>query len=96
MMIDLLATAIERAGTTEAGAVARALEGASLDTGFHRLTLRAEDHQAIQPLVVMQMARAGTPGAPFDIEGSGYGFRTLKVIPPAQTALPTTCRMARY
>nr|CCA84443.1 putative branched amino acid ABC transporter [Ralstonia syzygii R24] len=96
MMIDMLAAAIERAGTTEAGAVARALEGASLDAGFHRLMLRVEDHQAIQPLVVMQMARAGTPGAPFDIEGSGYGFRTLKVIPSAQTALPTTCRMARY
>ncbi|MHA6907155.1 branched-chain amino acid ABC transporter substrate-binding protein [Ralstonia pseudosolanacearum] len=96
MMIDLLATAIERAGTTEAGAVARALEGASLDTGFHRLTLRADDHQAIQPLVVMQMARAGTPGAPFDIEGSGYGFRTLKVIQEAQAALPTTCKMVRY
>ncbi|CAH0443174.1 branched-chain amino acid ABC transporter substrate-binding protein [Ralstonia syzygii] len=96
MMIDMLAAAIERAGTTEAGAVARALEGASLDAGFYRLMLRVEDHQAIQPLVVMQMARAGTPGAPFDIEGSGYGFRTLKVIPSAQTALPTTCRMARY
>ncbi len=95
MMVDMLAAAIERAGTTEAGAVARALEGASLDTGFHRLTLRAEDHQAIQPLIVMQMARAGTPGAPFDIEGSGYGFRTLKVIPAAQAAMPTTCRMVR-
>ncbi|WP_197386558.1 branched-chain amino acid ABC transporter substrate-binding protein [Ralstonia pseudosolanacearum] len=96
MMINLLATAIERAGTTEAGAVARALEGASLDTGFHRLTLRAEDHQAIQSLVVMQMARAGTPGVPFDIEGSGYGFRTLKVIQEAQAVLPTTCKMVRY
>ncbi|AYB51200.2 branched-chain amino acid ABC transporter substrate-binding protein [Ralstonia solanacearum] len=96
MMIDMLAAAIERAGTTEAGAVARALEGASLDSGFHRITLRAEDHQAIQPLAVMQMARAGTPGAPFDIEGSGYGFRTLKVIQATQATLPTTCKMVRY
>ncbi len=96
MMIGMLAAAIERADTTEAGAVARALEGASLDSGFHRITLRAEDHQAIQPLSVMQMARAGTPGAPFDIEGSGYGFRTLKVIQATQTALPTTCKMVRY
>jgi branched-chain amino acid transport system substrate-binding protein len=44
----------------------------------------------------MQMERAGTAGAPFDIEGSGYGFRTLKVIPAPQTALPTTCKMARH
>ncbi|MDC6177602.1 branched-chain amino acid ABC transporter substrate-binding protein [Ralstonia solanacearum] len=96
MMIDMLAAAIERAGTTEAGAVARALEGASLDSGFHRITLRAEDHQAIQPLIVTQMERAGTAGVPFDIEGSGYGFRTLKVIQATQTTLPTTCRMVRY
>ncbi|MBB6581745.1 branched-chain amino acid ABC transporter substrate-binding protein [Ralstonia solanacearum] len=96
MMIDMLAAAIERAGTTEAGAVARALEGASLDSGFHRITLRAEDHQAIQPLIVTQMERAGTAGVPFDIEGSGYGFRTLKVIQATQAALPTTCRMVRY
>jgi branched-chain amino acid transport system substrate-binding protein len=96
MMVDMLAAAVERAGTIEASAVARALEGASLDNGFHRITLRAEDHQAIQPLVVTQMERAGTPGTPFDIEGSGYGFRTLKVIPAAQTALPTTCKMTRY
>ena len=96
MMIDMLAAAIERAGTTEATAVARALEGASLDNGFHRVTLRADDHQAIQPLIVTQMERAGTLGAPFDIEGSGYGFRTLKVIPASQTALPTTCKMVRH
>ncbi|CAJ0798643.1 hypothetical protein LMG19083_03186 [Ralstonia psammae] len=96
MMVEMLAAAIERAGTTEAAAVARALEGASLDRGFHRMTLRAEDHQAIQPLIVAQMERAGTPGAPFDIEGSGYGFRTLKVILAAQTALPTTCKMVRH
>ncbi|MCL6467609.1 MAG: ABC transporter substrate-binding protein, partial [Ralstonia sp.] len=96
MLIDMLAAAIERAETTEAAAVARALERASFDNGFHRITLRAEDHQAIQPLVVAQMERAGMPGALFDIEGSGYGFRTLKVIQGAQTALPTTCKMVRY
>ncbi len=95
MMVDMLATAIERAGSAEAVGVARALEGASLDNGFHRITLRAEDHQAIQPLIVTQMERAGAPGTPFDIEGSGYGFRTLKVIQASQIALATSCKMVR-
>ncbi|MRS99625.1 ABC transporter substrate-binding protein [Ralstonia pickettii] len=95
MMVEMLATAIERAGSAEAVAVARALEGASSDNGFHRITLRAEDHQAIQPLIVTQMERAGARGAPFDIEGSGYGFRTLKVIQASQIALPTSCKMVR-
>jgi branched-chain amino acid transport system substrate-binding protein len=49
----------------------------------------------IQPLYVMEMDKAGTPGVRFDNEGSGFGFRTLLKIPAAQTAMPTTCQMKR-
>ncbi|WP_393938004.1 branched-chain amino acid ABC transporter substrate-binding protein [Piscinibacter sakaiensis] len=98
-MVELLAGAIERANSTQAAAVALALEGASLAgtplAEFHQGTLRASDHQFIQPLVVSEMQRVGTPGVRFDNEGSGYGFRTVLRLPPAQTELPTTCRMSR-
>jgi branched-chain amino acid transport system substrate-binding protein len=49
----------------------------------------------IQPLYVMEMDKAGTPGVRFDNEGSGYGFRTVLALPPERTVLPTTCRMTR-
>jgi branched-chain amino acid transport system substrate-binding protein len=49
----------------------------------------------IQPLYVMEMDRAGTPGVRFDNEGSGYGFRTLLALPADKTAPPTTCVMKR-
>jgi len=31
----------------------------------------------------------------FDVEGSGYGFRVVKTIQPAQAEMPTTCKMVR-
>ena len=63
VMVEMLAAAIERAGSTEAAAVARALEGARYDGatlgGLHQATMRADDHQLQQPLVVSVMDRAG-------------------------------------
>ncbi len=98
-MIEMLAAAIERAGSAEAAAVAAALEGARFDgrrIGLaHEAWMRADDHQMIQPLVVSLMERAGVPGVTHDVEGSGYGFRTLLRLDAARQAMPHTCRMQR-
>ncbi|MDE1182739.1 branched-chain amino acid ABC transporter substrate-binding protein [Paraburkholderia sp.] len=95
MMIEMLAAAMTKAGSAQPVAVAKALEGMSFDNGFHPVTMRADDHQLIQPLYVMEMDKAGTPGVRLDNEGSGYGFRTVLALAPAQTVLPTVCRMKR-
>ena len=95
MLVDMLAQAISRAGTAQPDAVARALEGMRFDNGFHPVEMRAADHQLIQPLYVMQMDKAGTPGVRFDNEGSGYGFRTVLALSRDQTAPATVCRMKR-
>ncbi|RLM48816.1 branched-chain amino acid ABC transporter substrate-binding protein, partial [Halorubrum sp. Atlit-28R] len=70
-MIEMLVTAIEKAKTTEAAAVAQALQGASFQNGFHHATMRAADHQLIQPLYVSVMQKAGEASVRFDNEGSG-------------------------
>lgn len=97
VMIDMLARALSRAGTDDPLAVATALEG--LRDGhagdFHPSWMRANDHQLIQPLYVMQMQKAGAPQVRFDNEGSGYGFRTVLALTPEQTVPPTSCRMRR-
>jgi branched-chain amino acid transport system substrate-binding protein len=99
VLVEMLAAAIEKAGSTEAAAVARALEGASFDNrtlgGLHSATLRAADHQLQQPMVVTVMDRAGAPGVRHDVEGSGFGFRTLRRLDAAAVSQPTTCRMTR-
>lgn len=99
VLVEMLAAAIERAGSTEAAAVARALEGMSYDGaslgGLHQGTMRAADHQFQQPLVVSVMDKAGAPGVRFDNEGSGYGFRTLRRLEAKQTEQPHQCTMER-
>jgi branched-chain amino acid transport system substrate-binding protein len=99
VMVEMLARAIERARTTEAANVARALEGAMLDPawqgGLHRAQMRAADHQLQQPLVVSVMERAGSPGVQHEVEGSGYGFRTLRRLEATAAMQPTQCLMQR-
>lgn len=95
LMVEMLAAAIEKAGSTEAAAVARALEGAQFRNAFHQADMRAADHQLIQPLHVSVMKKQAEDGIRFDNEGSGYGFKTEHYLPGPQTALPTSCRMTR-
>lgn len=99
ILVQMLAEAIERSGSTEALAVARALEGARLQAptlaSWHPAVMRAEDHQLQQPLVVSVMARAGTPGVLHDVEGSGFGFRTVRRFDAARVAQAHSCRMSR-
>jgi len=94
IMMEMLARAIAQAGGTDAVKVALALENMRYTNDFHDATVRAEDHQVLQPLYVSVMARQGAD-VRFDNEGSGYGFRTVKKLKTAQTTLPTTCRMER-
>ncbi len=96
VMIEMLVSAIERAGSTEAAGVARALEGARFANGFHEATMRASDHQLIQPLTVSVMQKQGADGVRFDNEGSGYGFKTERYLLASATAQPSTCTMTRY
>jgi len=95
LMIEALAQAIDKARGTEPAAVARQLEQARVSLSGQGGSMRAADHQFQQPLVVGVMERQGTPGVKFDVEGSGYGFRVVRQIKPAQAEMPTSCRMVR-
>ncbi len=95
VMIEMLRGAIEKAGTTEAAAVARALEGGHYRNGFHQASMRAADHQLIQPMYVSVMQKQSDGTIRFDNEGSGYGFKTERYLAGPATALPTTCKMTR-
>ncbi|TSE38038.1 Leucine-, isoleucine-, valine-, threonine-, and alanine-binding protein [Tepidimonas fonticaldi] len=106
LMVEALAQAIESAARTGGAAggaatlpgaarIARALEQADVALAGQRLRMRAADHQAQQPLMVAVMDRQGAPGVPFDVEGSGYGFRVLQRLDAAAAEQPHTCRMTR-
>ena len=97
VMVEMLAAAIERAASAEATAVARALAGAVFDNaalgGLHSGVMRAADHQFQQPLVVSVMDRVGAPGVRHDVEGSGFGFRTVRRFEAREVEMPYSCKM---
>ena len=95
LMMEALAQAIERAGKSDPLAVAYQLEKADVSLGGQRGRMRAQDHQFQQPLVVAMMAKQGTAEVPFDVEGSGYGFRVIKQFKASEVELPSTCKMNR-
>ena len=95
LMVEALAQALDKTGTTDAKAVAAQLETASVTVSAQTGVMRAADHQFQQPLVVGVMDKLGTPGVKFDVEGSGYGFRVIKTIAAAAAELPNSCNMQR-
>ena len=102
LMVEALVQALERAGggrsaagQPDALALARALESADVTLAGQRLRMRAADHQAQQPLAVSVMDRQGAAGVPFDVEGSGYGFRVIRQISAQAAEMPHQCQMRR-
>ena len=95
LMVEALTQSIEKASSTEAAAVARQLEKASVNVSGLAGAMRAADHQFQQPLRVAVMDRQGAPGVKFDVEGSGYGFRVIKTISQTGAEQPHSCQMNR-
>ncbi len=95
MMMEALVQSIEKAGSSEPLAVALQLEKAEVSMGGQRGKMRAQDHQFQQPLVVGIMAKQGGSEVPFDVEGSGYGFKTVKQFKASEVELPSSCKMLR-
>ena len=95
LMMEALVQSIEKAGSSEPLAVALQLEKAEVSLGGQRGKMRAQDHQFQQPLVVGIMAKQGSVDVPFDVEGSGYGFKTVRQFKAAEVELPSSCKMSR-
>jgi branched-chain amino acid transport system substrate-binding protein len=93
--VDMVAAAMNKAGTTEPKKVAQALEGLHIAGPTGETWMRAEDHQAIGPIYVMSFAKAGTPGVKHDIEGTGYGWKTDAVLNAQDVVPPVRCAMER-
>lgn len=89
--MQMLKMAIEKAGTTESDAVAKAFEGMTFQSQTGEITMRAQDHQILQPMYMSVM----DTNAKYDADNSGVGFRTIANLPVEQATDETTCNMRR-
>jgi branched-chain amino acid transport system substrate-binding protein len=95
--VSMLAKAMEKAKSTDPIKVGKALEGMKFESGVGEVWMRPEDHQLMLPLFICVLEKAG-PGTKLKFEstpGSGYGFKTLAVIPMKDVILPNTAKIVR-
>jgi len=91
LQIDMLAKAINTAGSADPVKVAKALHGMRFQGETGEVWMRPDDHQAIMPEYIATFSKAGGP-VKYDAEGTGYGWKTDIRIEGKDMALPTTCK----
>ena len=93
--IEMLAKAIDQAKSTDPEKVGKALEGMKINGPAGEVSMRADNHQLIQPLFISTYSKADGKDVKFDVERTGNGFKTDRRIEAKDTAQATTCKMTR-
>ncbi len=93
--MEMLASAMKRAGTDDPLKVAYAMEGLEYAGPSGESWMRAEDHQLIAPIYVLGLAKSGAPGVKHDAEGTGLGWKVEALIAARDTVPPVRCAMQR-
>ena len=93
--LEMLAKAMIDTKSIDPLKVARALEGMKYQSDTGEVWMRADDHQLMQPIYIATFTKAGGKDVKIDAEGTGFGWKTDIRIEPADTVMPTTCRMER-
>ena len=91
----VLAKAITDAKADDAKSIAAQLEGLKLPSyEGGELVMRSDDHQVFQNMFIASFGPLD-PGAKFDEEGTGWGWKTIGSVNGADTVVSTTCKMER-
>jgi branched-chain amino acid transport system substrate-binding protein len=90
--VELIARAIEKAGSTDPMQLALAMEGMTVtDAAGKPAVIRPEDHQVLMTYYGAIFSK----GVKYDSEKTGLGWKTTAIVPAADVGQPTTCRMKR-
>ena len=91
----MLAKAAAAAKSDDPKAIAAQLEGMTVEAfDGGDATMRKDDHQFFQDMYIASFGPLD-PGAKFDEEGTGWGWKTVGTVKAKDTDLPTTCKMER-
>jgi branched-chain amino acid transport system substrate-binding protein len=91
----MLAKAATEAKSDDPKAIAPQLEGMTIEAfDGGEGTMRKDDHQFFQDMYISSFGPLD-PGAKFDEEGTGWGWKLVGAVKAKDTLLPTTCKMDR-
>jgi branched-chain amino acid transport system substrate-binding protein len=90
--VELIARAIEKAGSTDPMKLALAMEGLGVtDAAGKPAMMRPEDHQ----ILMTYYGAIFSKDVKYDSEKTGLGWKTTAVVQAADVGQPTTCKMKR-
>ena len=94
-MVRMFSNAIVEAKTTEPIVVAHALEGMKIKGLNGDVEMRKDDHQMIAPLEITHWVKTNGKDLAYDLENTGYSFKSVERVDPSASTLPSTCKMKR-
>jgi branched-chain amino acid transport system substrate-binding protein len=92
--VEMWAGAVESAKSADPVKVAKALETMRYDSGIGTMWMRADDHQLMMPHYAAVFTKAGG-AVKYDVENTGFGWRTEGRIEADDMVLPHRCHMER-
>ena len=93
--INALAMAIDKAKSADPVKVVVALENLKFEDDSGEVYIRADNHQLVQPLYISTLVKANGKDVQFDVEKTGFGFRTDARIEGKDTVMATTCKFQK-
>jgi len=94
-MLEMLAAAINRIGKIDPKFIAYELEGMKYQAHNGEVEMRKEDHQLLQPLHVSIFSPVDKKSVYIGLEGTSYGFKTLRTVSTKNTTQEHKCQMIR-
>ncbi len=93
--VRFLVAGVEKAKSTEAVPVARAIAGMKMKgASGEDIEMRASDGALQQAMYIAQWTKAGG-AVKFDQENTGFGFKTVRYLEPAMSTMQTSCKMPK-
>ena len=86
--MEMLGAAIKKAGSSAPLKVAKALDGMQWNSPMGMDTMRADNHQLLQPMFISVL----DSGLRHVFPDVNMGFRGISRIEPEQTKMATTCK----
>ena len=94
-MLDMFATALEKAGTDNPTAVGFALEGMKSRGAKGEVYMRAKDHQMHFDMVISHISEDVGKTFVYNGQNYGMGYKTDGWVNKEDITLPSTCEMKR-
>jgi branched-chain amino acid transport system substrate-binding protein len=92
---NIVAAAMNKAGSAEPLQVAIALEGLRYAGPTGEVWMRSEDHQLMMPIYETVFVRVGEPGVKYDAEDTGLGWKTEGKLDTESNVPPIVCKVQR-